>query len=655
MIFCTGSLINGQETGNNHYVATWGKDSNPGTSALPWGTWQKAFSEARPGDTVFFRGGVYYSKRTNVINPHKYPDGVGVSGTRENPIVYMSFPGEWAVLDCYMHCDSTPRQGWDIYNAGISLSYVEHIIFKDFEIRNVFQCDSVVTGAISSAFSRNLTFEHIIMHNIGQRGYWVMGGAWKSWYDEGGTSTVSYWDTPEDTTRWINCDVFNLFDTLAHAPGNAADAWKTIHYKGNYLLWEGCRAWNYSDDGWDPSPINGAERVFINNWAMATNKYFNQNAGWLTERNGFKLDTSHPFDDLIYVNTTIMTNCIAIFCARGMYEIGRTPSNGIYYNNTSVLNGIGYGANSNGYNNIYRNNSVYGSTSVDPGLKRPYEVSIPADYTESHNTWVKKDGYPWFEMSTTLPVSNLDFTTVDSLQIVALFTAPRKPGGSLPDLKPLMLASNSGLIDAGTDVGLSFNGSAPDIGAFEYDKVPGTDNYYPSVEITSPSSGSHFTKPCNVIINIETADSDGYISKVELFYNDTIKIKEMTAPPWSFSWENPMVGNYSLRAVATDDQGAKATSARKWITVLPGSQTIENSGFLYPNPNNGTFTLLLTEPLKFRTEVIITSLDGRTVYSGIMLQEEVSKEFNVSSLNPGMYIVTLFNNRIMTTTRFVKY
>jgi hypothetical protein len=88
---------------------------------------------------------------------------------------------------------------------------------------------------------------------------------------------------------------------------------------------------------------------------------------------------------------------------------------------------------------------------------------------------------------------------------------------------------------------------------------------------------------------------------------------------------------------------------------LPGSQTIENSGFLYPNPNNGTFTLLLTEPLKFRTEVIITSLDGRTVYSGIMLQEEVSKEFNVSSLNPGMYIVTLFNNRIMTTTRFVKY
>ena len=651
MIFCTGSLINGQETGNNHYVATWGKDSNPGTFEQPWATWQKAFSEARPGDTVFFRGGVYYSKRTNVINPHDYPVGVGVSGTRENPIVYMSYPGEWAVLDCYMHCDSTPRQSWDIYNSGISLSYVEHIIFKDFEIRNVFQCDSVLTGAISATYSRNLTFEHIIMHNIGQRGYWIMGGAWKSFYDDGRTSTVPYWPDEIDTTRWINCDVYNLFDTLSVSPGNGADAWKTIHYRGNFLSLEGCRAWFYSDDAFDPTVGNGAEIRAMNCWAMATDKYFNPEASWMTERNGFKIAGPDPGHEEIV--SIVFSNCISIFTSNGFYELGYS-SNSRYFNNTSVFNGVGFSSTSKG-NGLYKNNIVFGSTSLDPGLKRPYECVLPGNYTESHNTWIKKDGYPWFEMSTALPVSNLDFATVDSLQIVALFTAPRKPDGSLPDLKPFMLASNSGLIDVGTDVGLSYNGAAPDIGAFEYDKVPGTNNYYPSVKIISPSNGSVVTKPTNIIINVSTIDPDGYVSTIELYYNDTIKIKELTSPPWSFSWENPMVGNYSLRAVATDELGAKSTSARKWVTVLPGSQTIENSGFLYPNPNNGTFTLLLTEPLKFRTEVIITSLDGRTVYSETMLQEEISKQFNLSFLNPGMYIVTLFNNRIMGTNRFIKY
>ena len=36
-----------------------------------------------------------------------------------------------------------------------------------------------------------------------------------------------------DTTRYINCDVYNLADTLSDSPGNAADGWKTINYRGN--------------------------------------------------------------------------------------------------------------------------------------------------------------------------------------------------------------------------------------------------------------------------------------------------------------------------------------------------------------------------------------------------------------------------------------
>ena len=44
---------------------------------------------------------------------------------------------------------------------------------------------------------------------------------------------------------------------------------------------------------------------------------------------------------------------------------------------------------------------------------------------------------------------------------------PRKADGSLPDIDFLRLVAGSHLIDAGVNVGLPFNGSAPDLGYFE--------------------------------------------------------------------------------------------------------------------------------------------------------------------------------------------
>jgi hypothetical protein len=44
---------------------------------------------------------------------------------------------------------------------------------------------------------------------------------------------------------------------------------------------------------------------------------------------------------------------------------------------------------------------------------------------------------------------------------------PRQPDGSLPAIDFLKLAPGSHLIDAGVDVGLPYNGPAPDLGWFE--------------------------------------------------------------------------------------------------------------------------------------------------------------------------------------------
>ena len=113
--------------------------------------------------------------------------------------------GNMPIFDHHYNCDSSGLT----YNSAITVRYAEHLYFKDLEIWNVFQCDSnAVNGAITTAYARNMTFNHVIVHQIGQRGYWIQGGAWIDAYNDGLTGTVPYFDTNVDTTKWINCDTY---------------------------------------------------------------------------------------------------------------------------------------------------------------------------------------------------------------------------------------------------------------------------------------------------------------------------------------------------------------------------------------------------------------------------------------------------------------
>jgi hypothetical protein len=62
-----------------------------------------------------------------------------------------------------------------------------------------------------------------------------------------------------------------------------------------------------------------------------------------------------------------------------------------------------------------------------------------------------------------LTVAASDFESVDTAGVFG----PRKPDGSLPDIRFLRLSGGSPLIDKGKDVGIPFQGAAPDLGAFE--------------------------------------------------------------------------------------------------------------------------------------------------------------------------------------------
>jgi hypothetical protein len=99
-----------------------------------------------------------------------------------------------------------------------------------------------------------------------------------------------------------------------------------------------------------------------------------------------------------------------------------------------------------------------------------------------------------------------------------------------------------------------------------------TRNQAPLVALTSPTNTFYALAPASLLLTADASDSDGHVAKVE-FFADGVKLGESTQSPYSFDWINPPIGPHSLRAVATDDQGATQPSAVVNIVVYDASGT----------------------------------------------------------------------------------
>lgn len=476
--------------GTTYFVAVDGDDAAPGTFARPFATWQKAVSVSRPGDITYIRGGLYRpsqhirrgSYNTGVVGMLIDPkEGFGASGTAQAPIRYFAYPpdfraGEFPIIDGSLLAPNA--DGW---NAGIALQQVEHIHLKGLTVRNIRQRPPAPSAAkvyseaygVGSFSSANLRFENMTVHDIDGRGFQHWSGAWNAF--DGPNAPFS-----SDDTRWINCDAYELFDRYALTPGNAADGWKVVSYFGNRLTWEGCRAWAYSDDGFDPS--GSSYRTFKNCWAMSTAKYQGMSTTWSAEGNGFKLTGMtrpltpgyDPQEVYVRIENSIAADCIGSGFLNNILVdyVEQWPNNAVFRNNLAFRNAIGFfegGANLGGTRTSrFWNNIAYRSTAKMGTFDPVYEVAVyrPSVYEESHNTWratQEADGWPGWVYSPMYTVTDDDFESLDTSQLVA----PRRPDGSLPAITFGHLRAGSDLVDRGRDVGLPFNGSAPDLGPFE--------------------------------------------------------------------------------------------------------------------------------------------------------------------------------------------
>jgi hypothetical protein len=396
--------------GTCYYVAVNGNDYNPGTYSQPWATWQKAFTYASAGDTVYIRGGYY--------KPTRKGWGTTIdrkSGTADKPICIFNYPGERPVFDF---------EGLIVedFSFGMKWNYCEYWHIKGLEITNIRQpASGAYSGGIILYDCKEFTLENLSVHNIGGPGYII--------------------ERIKGNISLINCDSYNNYDinTPGYHGGNADGFDISLSpSRDARVTLESCRAWKNSDDGFDCYDNEGI--VFFKScWAFENG--YDQGDGA-----GFKLGATalSPLE----IPQRVLQYCIAYKNASigFLQNVARVKMN--------LFNNIAYSNGSEGFATCTRNEvqeRIILRNNLSYNNGRRYDC-FESNTIHDHNSW-----------NGIVSLSDNDFITLNPTGIDAL----RYPDGKLPDTNFLKIAPGSDLINAGIDIGLAYLGISPDLGPFE--------------------------------------------------------------------------------------------------------------------------------------------------------------------------------------------
>ena len=509
-------------SGTIYYCSPTGNDASvtPTNIATPWRTWHYAFNNVTPGDTVYFRGGVYPAYSTSI---GAWITDTDVDGTHDNPTCFFAYPADWAagnypIMDCDIMTNS-------VRNYGVQLSYCSNIYFKGLTVRNVDQISEAATGwriwsesDPNSGGPNNIRFENCVSHNI---------------------AGVGFGAAAFDTVYFVNCDAYKNCDTLntsdpgGHGNGFSvsarSDTW--ANSDESYAYFYGCRSWTNSDQGWGIA--TRATVILDNCWGIDNgNTPFPTNT--TTKGSGIKLwYFSSTVKDItktqLYIRNSIMAYNAYIGINYTDYNATAYPEvRGHIYNNFIYGNGYqvqykgtpwGFGIldddahtdTTGGYDHWYWNNVSYNNLGYSAWSGANGDV-ISGIYNQSTNL---------FDVSTT-PVTDNYFLSLDTAGMMGLHV--RQADGSLPNIdfgKPVV---GSPLIDAGTDVGLPFVGDAPDIGWFESGEIDETATDILTFNI-SEQTGAATINSTNHTVSIEvdyTANVTDLTPTITLSYGATI-------------------------------------------------------------------------------------------------------------------------------------
>ena len=325
------------------------------------------------------------------------------SGTSSAPIYIVAANCGKAVFDFSFPDNTYVQDSFGFYVTG------SYWYFKGIEITRAGYQGAYVTGAHN-------TFENCAFYNNRNSGLEINKGG-------------SY-------TSVINSDSYKNYDPKKY--GSMADGFASKQTQGPGNFFYGCRAWNNSDDGFDT--YDSTETVtIVQSWAFLNGVDSWGYGSFAGNGNGFKLGGNAVIEHNKISQSIAFSNV-----AKG-FDQNNNAGGVTLLNNTSYKNAINYGfcgSVSSGETHYFRNNVSLAGTSSD---------SI-CNADAKYNSW---DSGP--------AAKTTDFVSLDT----GMATKTRDQDGSLPTTNLFRLASGSGLINAGVNVGLSYKGTAPDLGAFE--------------------------------------------------------------------------------------------------------------------------------------------------------------------------------------------
>jgi hypothetical protein len=218
-----------------YYVAPTGSDTAAGTEAAPFASWARAQTAAVAGDTVYFRGGTYkYTDATSTCTSTTATVNdvvLSKSGTSGNPINYWAYPGEAPIFD-FSGVNDTSK--YSCRQVGVRVE-ADWLHLKGLEFTGVLQLnmDNHESWCVYIYGGSNNLFEMLNAHHNMGPGFFMQ---------QGGNNT------------FLNCDSHENDDVLtSNGNGQSADGFGCHpNQQGNTgNVFEGCRSWWNTDDGFD--------------------------------------------------------------------------------------------------------------------------------------------------------------------------------------------------------------------------------------------------------------------------------------------------------------------------------------------------------------------------------------------------------------------
>lgn len=294
------------EHGHIFYVATVGDDSNFGTREHPFKTVNTAIMAARPGDTIYVRGGTYSYSHTILIEK---------SGRQKSPIRLSAYPGETPIFDF----SSAPGAGFLIRGAY-------------WHIKGIVITKSGTEGlSLNGEGAHHNIVEQIISHTTGRTGIAV--------------------HTKASKNLILNCDAYRNFDFLGN--GENADGFEVKFSVGTGNILIGNRSWNNADDGYDLWHAGNSVRLescyaWRNGENLWSHPFFTGNA------NGFKLGQME--------GAHVLIRCVAWDHPWRGFDLNGNSTGVTLYNCTAFRNNINFAfmfSKGNIEKNVLRSNLSY--------------------------------------------------------------------------------------------------------------------------------------------------------------------------------------------------------------------------------------------------------------------------------------------------------